>query len=260
MSKKVISMLNMALLPMAINGCATPKPTPEQTQAGAVWMFPGIFGGDWSLAEARRGFRDGGVDRAIYSFDWERLALIDFFPNLMDEPGNRERAGRCAEAIVEYAQNYPDRPISLVGYSGGAGVAVMVAEALPAEVHLHNVLLVHGAISPDYDLTAALQRIDGKLVNFYSSLDWLMLGVGTSIFGTADRRHTDAAGKVGFELDKVAPDMRDREKVEQVPWQFAQFKNWHFGNHLNMIVYDWNKNVVAPYLKIPKASTDPLRP
>ena len=50
-------MLNMALLPMAINGCATPKPTPEKMQAGAVWMFPGIFGDDWSLAEARRGFR-----------------------------------------------------------------------------------------------------------------------------------------------------------------------------------------------------------
>jgi len=253
-------MLNMALLPMAINGCATPKPTPEQMQAGAVWMFPGIFGGDWSLAEARRGFRDGDVEQAIYSFYWERLTVVDFLPNLMDEPGNRERVGRCAEAITEYAQNYPDRPISLVGYSGGVGVAIMAAEALLAEVQLHNVLLVHRAISLDYDLTPALQRIDGKLVNFYSSLDWLMLGVGTSIFGTADRRHTDTAGKVGFELDKAVPELPDREKVEQVPWQFALFKNWHFGNHLNMIVYDWNKNVVAPYLKISMASTGEPRP
>lgn len=178
----------------------------------------------------------------------------------MDEPGNRERKGRCASAISEYAQNYPDWPIFLVGYSGGTGVAIIVVDMLPAEVQLHNVLLVHGAISPDYDLTLMLQRIDGKRVNFYSSLDGLILGVDTSIFGTVDRGHTDAAGKVGFELDKAVPELPGREKVEQVPWQFAPFKNGRFGNHLNMIVYDWNKDVVAPYLKIPMASTGEPRP
>jgi len=60
-------------------------------------------------------------------------------------------------------------------------------------------------------------------VNFYSSLDGLILGVDTSIFGTVDRGHTDAAGKVGFELDKAVPELPDCEKVEQVPWQFAPF-------------------------------------
>ena len=116
------------------------------------------------------------------------------------------------------------------------------------------------------DLFLLALFVNAGLIQTMHKLAEVYLEVGqqeiykTTVFGTAARRHTDAAGKVGFELDKAAPDLRDREKVEQVPWQFAQFKNWHFGNHLNMIVYDWNKNVVAPYLTISTASPDDPRP
>ncbi len=249
MVKRMIRLLPLAFLPVVFNGCSTPTPTPQQMQAGAIWMFPGIFGGDWSLAEARRGFRDAGVQQAIYCFDWQRPGLMDPFPNLMDEAGNRERAARCAQEITAYAQAYPGRPICLVGYSGGAGVALMVAEALAPKVRLQNVLLVHGAVSPDYNLACVLERVDGKLVNFYSSLDWFMLGLGTTVFGTIDRQYTAAAGKVGFDLEQAVPNLSDRHKIVQVAWDIGQCKNWHFGNHLNMIVCDWNKNRVAPYLQ-----------
>ncbi len=242
----------LILLVLAWSGCKAPAPTPAELDAGAIWMFPGIFGGDEYLGEVRRAFRDAGVEEAIYSYDWGRIPVLDSFTNLMDEEGNRQAAAAAAEQIVTYARSHPNRPIDLVGYSGGGGMVVMVAEALPEEVHLRNMALVHGAVSPDYDLTVCLRHVNGRLINFHSHLDWLILGLGTSLFGTMDREYVEAAGKDGFHLETAVPDPVLREKVVQVPWTQESLKSLHLGNHTSMLFYTWNKNFVAPWF-LPEA-------
>ncbi|MCH9022625.1 MAG: hypothetical protein IID32_07650, partial [Planctomycetes bacterium] len=179
-------------------GCGIPKPTVCELERGAIWIFPGIFGGQWFLADARRGFRDAGVDRAILGHDWNRPPILGTLANLMDEKGNRLAADEVARQIKAYREAHPRAPIDLVGYSGGAGMVLMVAEALPEDIRLGNMILAHGAVSPDYDLEKVMKRLDGKLVNFHSSHDWLMLGLGTQVFGTMDRKFVASAGKDGF--------------------------------------------------------------
>ncbi len=227
-------------------GCEAPRPIPEQLNQGLIWMFPGIEGGEWSLAEARRGFRDAGVQSAIRTHKWD-------FPfgtllNLCYYEGNLKAARKDAQEIIQYRQTHPDQPIDLVGYSGGAGVALMVAEALPEDIKIRNVLLDHGAVSPDYDLTEALKRIDGKIINYYSPWDWFFLGVGTSIFGTMERVHTESAGKVGINPETAIPDPESRYKLIQHSWSKEMFTTGHYGGHLPILSYDWNKKYLAPYL------------
>ena len=142
---------------VACCGCATPTPTEEQLSSGLIWMFPGVEGGEWLLHEPRRAFRDAGVKSAIYTHKWRYP--LGILPNLMDHKGNSEDAVRVAQEIDHYQQQYPGRPIDLVGYSGGGGLAIMVAERLPENVHLRNVVLIHPAVSRDYDLTRALSRV-----------------------------------------------------------------------------------------------------
>ena len=136
----------------------------------------------------------------------------------------------------------------MVGYSGGGGLIIMIAEALPDGVKLNNAVLVHAAISPDYNLVPALEHIDGKLVNSYSPGDWLVLGLGTRLFGTTDREHTESAGKVGFVIEKAVTDVDLRAKVEQIKWSREMISSGHLGGHATINFYKWNKEYVVPYL------------
>ncbi|MGE0479399.1 MAG: hypothetical protein AB7Q17_02895 [Phycisphaerae bacterium] len=220
------------------------QPAAQRTP-GLVYFFPGIEGGPWMLEWARRAARDAGCEAEFRTLDWQRL---DVLGNLVELERNRARAAQVAAEIVAFRNASPTAPIDLVGYSGGGGLAVMIAEALPESLRIRNLVLVHAAISPTHDLAAALRRIDGLLVNFYSHGDWVILGLGTRAFGAIDREHTDSAGHVGFDLTRAVPDLALRERVRQVRWTPEMIRSGHWGGHATIITYGFNKTYVAPYL------------
>ncbi|MCH8851492.1 MAG: hypothetical protein IID41_02450 [Planctomycetes bacterium] len=234
---------------MLCGACGAPRTnTVEHFSRGLIWMIPGIEGRASMLTEARRGLEDGGVQSAIEVYDWQRRELFGLLANLVDRQQNLHHAAEIASAITTYAREHAGGPIDVVGYSGGGGLAVMVAEALPKDVHLRNLILVQAAISPEHDLSAALARIDGKLINFYSAFDWVILGLGTRAFGTMDRANVASAGNVGFNLEVAVPSAVLRRRVEQPEWTVAMMASGHYGGHFGMLAYGWNKKYVAPYL------------
>lgn len=207
-------------------------------------MFPGIEGGQWHLRGAYEGLRDAGVESAIYIHDWQRPSLLGGLPNLVEIERNRRLAAEAAERIADYASKYPRGTIDLVGYSGGGGLAIMVAEALPPHVRLRHVILAQPAISPSYDLTDSLSHVEGKLVNYYSPFDWVILGLGTTLFGTMDRAYVASAGRDGFDLSAAVPVESMRVLVEQ-----RDASKTHYGGHYGMITREWNRRWVGPYLR-----------
>ena len=246
MKPLILFLTSLLVLIVTLPGCQQPQPAPQQLEQGLVYMFPGIEGGYWSLGEARRGFRNGGLKSAILTHEWNHP--ISPFQNLMDYQGNLQAARKVARKIGQYRREYPDTPIDLVGYSGGGGVAILVAQALSPEVQLRNIVLVHAAISCDYDLTEALNHVEGKLVNVYSDLDWFMLGVGTSVFGTIDRKNAPAAGMKGFKLENAVNKNGHLAKVEQLGWELKHLPDGRWGGHFGIHFYHFNKNFIAPYL------------
>jgi pimeloyl-ACP methyl ester carboxylesterase len=209
-------------------------------------VLPGIEGGRATMYWVCSAFRDAGVDAEIRVVEWGRP--FGTLQNLTDYEGNLAKAAEIADRIIAYQGEHSGARIDIVGYSGGGGLAVMVAEALPETASLHNVILVQAALSPDYDLTSALRRINGRLVNFYSPYDWLILGLGTELLGTIDRKEVTSAGKDGFELDAAVRDPELRAKVEQRRWRLEMIGSGHFGNHLGILSYYWNRRYIAPYL------------
>jgi pimeloyl-ACP methyl ester carboxylesterase len=229
------------------SGCwSPPRASPRQQELGLVYMMPGIEGGPASLQWAYDGLRAGGVRAEIRIFDWHRG--LAFLNNLTDYEGNLCRAASMAREIAVFKQARPNAPVDLVGYSGGGGLALLVAEALPPEIHLRNVVLAQAAISPEYDLTAALSRVDGQLVNFYCPSDWWTLGLGTRVFGTIDRRYTESAGKKGFDQERAVPDAQSRDKLIQIRWSADMLRTGHLGNHTAIVLREWNRRYVAPFL------------
>jgi pimeloyl-ACP methyl ester carboxylesterase len=227
-------------------GCTQPEPPSRaQLERGYVVLLPGVEGGTWHLTDTVRGLRDGGVDQALDPVEWGQRPFGSL-TNLTDLAANRQWARKIAELIIQYRTEYPTRPITLVGFSGGGGLAVLVAEALPENVKLDRLILIGAALSPDYDLSKPLAHTNGKLINFYSELDWLPLGIGTAWFGTIDRKYTASAGRVGFrDLDNklIAGD-----RVEQVGWRPDWIRLGHDGAHIGWLWRAWAREVLAPYI------------
>lgn len=171
---------------------------------------------------------------------------------------NRADAKRIAGEVADYIREHPGRPVDFVGYSGGGALAIWVTEALPDEETVRNIVLVQAALAPDYDLQPALRKIRGKLVSFHSPYDWWTLGLGTSAFGTMERRNLPACGKDGFDVPKAIPDPELRGRFEQCGWDRDSWRAGHWGNHASIIGYEWNKRFVAPWL-LHSASFDQQR-
>lgn len=214
--------------------------------AGLVYVFPGIEGNAFWLAEARRGYRDGGITAEIRQFDWGRP--LNTLANLTDLEGNRKKAAVVAAELAGWRAAHPHEPLDLVGYSGGGGVALLTLELLPPEVSVRNVVLVQPATSPRYNLVPALARVEGRMTHFYSPSDGLILGWGTTTFGTTDRWHGPAAGKTGFDVVAAVSDEASRGKFLQTPWSTAWREAGHSGDHISMLSYRWNREFVAPAL------------
>lgn len=248
-----------AMTLLVCTGCwSTPLSTTTELDHGVVWIFPGIEGNEWSMQEAYKGFREAGVERAIHVWDWDRIGGP--LANLTDYQGNRARAVVVADELLAYRADHPDAPIDLVGYSGGAGIAIFAAEELPEDFHLRKILLCQPALSPSYDLTAALQRVDETIVNFHSQADLLILGAGTSTFGTMDREYTPSAGLYGFDPNQAVPDATQRSKLVQRAWKLSDGGVLHYGGHFPILSRYWNRFVVGPELLLNACETTSPHP
>ncbi len=243
----------LAIAALLAAGCWQPPPIQRAEQErGLILVLEGIDFTVWQMADTYRGLRDAGIDCAIDVPDWGyRSRLLGGYRNLTDLPNNRREAARFAARITEYQRDFPGRPVSILGYSGGGGLAILAAEALPAGVRLDRIVLIGAAISPEYDIAAALERCERGIVNFYSSADGLILGTGTRLYGTIDRHKTPSAGHVGFRVPAAKAASRPAlyAKLTQIAWTPADWKLGHDGGHFGWIARRWAAEVLAPHLR-----------
>jgi hypothetical protein len=233
-------------------GGPTSRPGPEEiprariTQKGPLLLhLPGIAGPRWCDRRMLAGLRDGGVEANFVTYDWtEHDSGIDA---LQAYARNHREAMKIAGLISAHAAADPDSPIYLTAHSGGCALAVWALENLPASVKVQTVLLIAPALSPGYDLTAALRHVEGKMFVFSSTLDVVVLYSGTKLFGTMDGLHGAAAGYAGFVQPPGADPVAYRKLV-----QFQYRKDWaryfDFGDHIGGMSRPFAKAVLAPLL------------
>ena len=230
-------------------GCAGSQPyrTEKRLQRGLVIVLPGIEGRGGISEAICRGLDKGGVNWAIELTDWTNpLGLLY---NLRAHDENRRKASQIAWQIRQYHWNYPQRPVVLIGQSGGGAMAVWTAEAMYAGQQLDGIILLAASISPDYVLDFALEKTRRGIVNFHSVRDWVLLGLGTTVYGTMDGAHSASAGQIGFEVPR---DLNGTgscyRKLFQVPWRQEMAKAGHSGMHLTSGAEGYVTKYVAPFI------------
>lgn len=213
--------------------------TPARRRRGLTLILGGIEGpSPYNLAMAR------GVLRSRYRGAVVRVAWNDGVPvwrslvNLMWPPHQERQVALIVAQVCAYRREHPAAPICIVAQSGGCWIALRVLESLPPGVRLRTVALIAPSVSPGYDIRAAAERCESRLVSFGSAGDFFFLGLGTILFGTSDRVFSPSAGLVGWH--------HQHERFVEIRWHPVWLRLGNLGNHTSSAAEHFIARVVCP--------------
>lgn len=233
--------LSLAMLLLFV-GCAAQHVAIAPPRPYLIHL-PGIGGERRPDHRMTEGLVAGGYEGDLEIYDWTNSS--PGLPSLLNHKKNLEEAEVIAHKIASFHHAQPDRPIILVGHSGGTAMAVWALERLPDDVKVDRVILLASALSPKYDLTPALRHVRKNVYHFWSNQDVTVLSTGTTIFGTIDGVKGPAAGFVGFSPPESA-DLRQYQKLQQ----FAYTGDWaewgNTGGHIGPMSKAFAIHVLAP--------------
>jgi len=240
------------LLGVIAVGCGSSRSfvTQERLEAGLVVTLDGVGGYNWGPKWLRSGLDEAGVGSAIVIYDWSKGPKGMWVADLLDEARNHAAAKDLAEMVETYISAMPNRPVTLIGHSGGTAVVVWALESLPEGCAVERAILMAPALAPDYDLSKALRHVRSRLYVMYSYGDLPLMAAGTAVFGTMDRQHSVSAGLVGFKMPPAVPpdDRAQYLKVRQIPWTISLVKTGHLGGHMGWTSTRFARDFIAPIL------------
>ena len=219
-------------------------------EKGVVYLLDGVGGFGFAPKVMESVLTEAGVPHELRSFYWSH-GFGHWHEDLTDDENIRRKASELADSIMDFRVKADGRPVYVVAKSGGTAVALAALAQLPPD-SVERVVLLSSAVSPDYDLVPALRSIRTELVSFWSPKDKVVLGLGTSLFGTADGVKGDSAGLVGFRVPERASvaELLQYRKLRQVEWDQSMRKTYNFGTHIGTSMPLFVRDYVAPLVRV----------
>lgn len=214
--------------------------TPMRRRRGLTLVVGGIEGPSAANRSMAMGVLRSGYRGAVARFHWNRgPPLLRMAINLMSRRHHEFRSDELVQQIVDHLREHPTAPVNLLAQSGGCWIVVRALEKLPPGITVQSAVLLAPAISPGYDIQRAAERCDRALVSIGAPGDILLLGLGTTLFGTSDRVHTPAAGWVGWH--------HHPERFRELRWHPRWIRHGFLGNHVTSGAARFVARVVARY-------------
>lgn len=223
--------------------------TPE-IEPGLVIIVEGIGGVDLIGKSVNVSFKQAGLPHEIYHFHWTH-GTGQFLRDLQDTQHILKKADELATFITNYRARHPHRPIYIVAKSGGTGLTLFALQTL-APGAVERVILLSAAVSPTFDLRPALRATRKEIVSFHSQNDRMILGWGTTQFGTIDRYYGNSAGLTSFTVPEKLSET-DRQlyrRLIQVPFTTRMLREGTSnGSHTSTSMPWFLTSEVVPWLR-----------
>jgi len=218
---------------------------PMSAEKGVVYLIDGVGGFGLAPKVMEHALTEAGVPHEMRNFYWSH-GFGRWHSDLTDDENLRRKASELADSIMTL-RACGGRSVFIVAKSGGTAVALAALAQLPAE-SVERVVLLSSAVSPDYDLVPALRAVRTEIVSFWSPKDKFILGLGTSMFGTADGMMGESAGLIGFRTpdQATAADLALFRKLRQVEWDESMRKAYNYGTHIGTSMPLFVRHYVAP--------------
>jgi hypothetical protein len=188
-----------------------------------------------------------GAPLNVTTFVWSH-GLRKIMPDQTDVEHARKQGKLLADTIIAYHHQHPEARIHILAHSAGSMVALSATDFLPPAT-LDRIVLLSPSVSTEYDVRPALRSVKGSVEVHYSCEDWFFLGFGIQLLGCADRGHTAASGRVGFELRIDSPDDTAlMHRLMQYPWQPADRELGNDGGHYGAYQPAFLKERILPVL------------
>jgi len=187
-------------------------------------MYPGASSVPGELTAWVAGLQLAGVTSEIEVIAWgtpgQNLSNATLYE--LNHTWSVSESARLKDLIDEH----PDEPMTVIGYSAGAAIAIWTTESLPAGYAVDRVVLLGADLSPGYDLTQMLDHTRDGGMHYVSPND-VSLAALTFLFGTMDQFFGDPAGHVGF----TSTDSR----FKQILWTSEMTRYGDFGSHYDYL-------------------------
>lgn len=244
------SLVGMLLLVLAVStGCQSRvlSRNDQRWQQGYTLVLPGCLGhGPWD-DQVVKGLEQARVPGVVEIHDWTRGPLL-LGLNVFDEGRKQRQARAIVHKIVSYQRRYPERPVNLIGHSGGGTMVLKTLELMPGDARVQTAVLLAPGVSSDYDVRAARAHTERGVHNFYSPRDVIISGVFMAAVG--EGRNLSSAALVGFEAPEgQAKYTSSLPPLVQHPYSSEMRPLGHSGGHFGWTNAAVVRDHVAPVLK-----------
>jgi hypothetical protein len=221
-------------------GCPDPK-------ADVVFVADGS--GDYRTASLSLGqaVNATAAPLRVETFVWSH-GYGKMYEDHVDHDNHIYEGRRLACLVMSFKRRCPERAVYLVGHSSGAAVILAAAQAVPPDT-IERIVLLAPAVSSEYDLRPSLRSCRCGLDVFTSRRDVGALAIATGVVGTADRRRTSAAGRVGFTPILAYPeDQQLYTKLRIHPWTRSLAWSGNRGSHYGTLGQQFMRSYILPLL------------
>lgn len=226
-----------------------PVPDDDDGAEPVIVVLDGVGRFQFAPYMIRMVCREAGLGHAVVKFDWQYGLVGEIWTDLIWLRRNRVQAARFARFIRRLKRSYPDRTIHVFAFSGGTGIAVFAGKYLENRGLIETLILAQPALSPGYDLSDVLGAAKRSYV-LTSERDLVILGLGTSLFGTTDRVYGRAAGLTGFVRPEGLPAAGEAayDRCRVLRWHPSWFVEGHTGGHAGCLARTFLRRVLANVL------------
>lgn len=222
----------------------------RQARNGIVFYCPGAGNMDFGDFGVREGLKRAGFRGQVATFTWTIAPLNPAIDQTL-RFNAKLRAKLLSGIIRDYIDEFPGRPVSLIGLSAGSGVALWALEGLPDGYQVDNVVFLGSSLHHRCDLAQGLRHVRGKLYNYFSPHDAILAGP-MKVFGSIDGVFgEDGAGSIGFS----GPSVTDR--VINIAWRPEYQKYGNYGGHTDATSADFIHAIVSKNILSERGTSPP---